>query len=137
MEIGETMVNRALFTSYNTDERTPDNLYKELDREFKFTMDVSPLHSLVDMTIDSVSWDGNVYCNPPYNQQDEFLRKALSELQLKNVNRVVFLLPSRTDTKRFHEMILPFAKDIRFIKGRLKFSDHTNSAPFPSMIVVF
>ncbi len=29
------------------------------------------------------------------------------------------------------------AKEIRFIKGRLKFSGHKNSAPFPSAIVIF
>jgi len=47
------------------------------------------------------------------------------------------LLPARTDTKLFHEIILPLAKEIRFIKGRLQFQQYTNSAPFPSMIVIF
>ena len=49
----------------------------------------------------------------------------------------MMLLPSRTDTKIFHEIILPFAKEIRFIKGRLKFEQYNNPAPFGSMIVVF
>lgn len=46
------------------------------------------------------------------------------------------LLPARTDTKWFHEWVLPYA-EIYFIKGRLKFGDSKNSAPFPSMIVIF
>ena len=46
------------------------------------------------------------------------------------------LIPARTDTKRFHEYIYGNA-EIRFIKGRLKFGGCENSAPFPSMIVVF
>lgn len=46
------------------------------------------------------------------------------------------LTPARTDTKRFHEYIYGNA-EIWFIKGRLKFGDCENSAPFPSMIVVF
>jgi len=29
------------------------------------------------------------------------------------------------------------ASEIRFIKGRLKFGDSKNSAPFPSAIVIF
>lgn len=46
------------------------------------------------------------------------------------------LLPARTDTKWFHDYILGKA-EIRFLKGRLKFGGANNSAPFPSMIVIF
>ena len=46
------------------------------------------------------------------------------------------LLPSRTDTRYFHEYIQHRA-EIRFIKGRLKFSDSKNGAPFPSMLVIY
>lgn len=49
---------------------------------------------------------------------------------------VVMLLPARTDTKWFHEYICGKA-EIRFIEGRLKFGGAENSAPFPSMIIVF
>ena len=48
----------------------------------------------------------------------------------------VMLIPARTDTKAFHEYIYGKA-EIRFIKGRLKFGGSHNSAPFPSMVVVF
>lgn len=48
----------------------------------------------------------------------------------------VLLIPARTDTKWFHEYIYNKA-EIRFIKGRLKFGNSKNSAPFPSMIIVF
>ena len=46
------------------------------------------------------------------------------------------LIPSRTDTKYFHNYIYQRA-EIRFIKGRLKFGEATSSAPFPSMLVIF
>ena len=46
------------------------------------------------------------------------------------------LLPARTDTKAFHEYIYGKA-EIRFIRGRLKFGGSKNSAPFPSMVVVY
>ena len=49
---------------------------------------------------------------------------------------VVMLLPARTDTRWFHEYIWNKA-EIRFIKGRLKFGNSKNSAPFPSMVVIF
>ena len=49
---------------------------------------------------------------------------------------VVMLIPARTDTSWFHNYIYHKA-EIRFIRGRLKFGGNKNSAPFPSMIVVF
>ena len=49
---------------------------------------------------------------------------------------VVMLLPARTDTKWFHDYIYQQA-EIRFVKGRLKFGDSKNAAPFPSMVCVF
>lgn len=49
----------------------------------------------------------------------------------------MFLIPARTDTRWFHNIVLPHAKEIRFLRGRLKFGDAKNSAPFPSMVVIF
>ena len=49
---------------------------------------------------------------------------------------MVCLVPSRTDTKWFHEYVLGKA-EIRFVKGRLKFGDSKESAPFPSMVVIY
>ena len=48
------------------------------------------------------------------------------------------LIPSRTDTRWFHEYVYQKSNvEIRFIKGRLKFGGAKNSAPFPSMILIF
>lgn len=72
-----------------------------------------------------------VFCNPPYSNIRPFLERA------KEADVAVFLVPARTDTRWFHEIILPHAREIRFIKGRLKFGTATTGAPFPSMVVVF
>lgn len=47
------------------------------------------------------------------------------------------LIPSRTDTRYWHDFIFPYAKEIRFIKGRLKFNNNKNPATFPSAVIVF
>lgn len=74
------------------------------------------------------------FCNPPYGRViGDWVKKAYEE---SRNGLVVMLLPARTDTKWFHEYIYGKA-EIRFLKGRLKFGDSVNSAPFPSMIVVF
>ena len=73
--------------------------------------------------------------NPPYGREiGKWIKKAY-ESSLNGAT-VVCLLPSRTDTKWFHDYIYNKA-EIEFIKGRLKFGNSKNSAPFPSMIVVF
>lgn len=48
---------------------------------------------------------------------------------------VVCLVPARTDTAWWHDYSM--RGDITFIRGRLKFGDAKNSAPFPSAVVVF
>ena len=65
-----------------------------------------------------------------------WVRKCFMEAQKINTI-VVMLIPARTDTRYFHEFIYHKAREIRFIRGRLKFGDQKNSAPFPSMVVVF
>lgn len=84
---------------------------------------------------------GTVFCNPPYGRKViEWVRKASSEAA--NGATVVMLIAARTDTIFFHEYIYNKPNvEIRFIKGRLKFTDeHGNGndpAPFPSMVVIF
>ena len=119
------------FSSASEHWATPIETYSALDKEFGFNFDPCPLHSEEDGL--QVSWKGRrVYCNPPYGPKiRSFLDKA-NEAEL-----AVFLVPARTDTKWFHEIVLPLAKEIRFLRGRLKFGGSKNSAPFPSMVIVF
>lgn len=79
----------------------------------------------------------NVFCNPPYGKELPLWVKKAYEESMKPNTKVVMLIPARTDTRYFHEYIYHKAKEIRFLKGRLKFGNSKNSAPFPSMVVVF
>ena len=76
-----------------------------------------------------------MFCNPPYGREiSKWVEKAY--LENKNNNTfVVMLLPARTDTKWFHDYIYN-KHEIIFIKGRLKFNDGKQPAPFPSMLVI-
>ena len=77
-----------------------------------------------------------VFCNPPYGKSlKEWVRKAYEESRKPNT-LIVMLIPARTDTSFFHDYILNRA-EVRFLRGRLKFGGAKNSAPFPSMVVVF
>ena len=76
-----------------------------------------------------------VFCNPPYGREiSKWVEKAYHE-SFKPNTLIVMLLPARVDTRWFHDYCMK--GNIEFIRGRLKFGDSKNSAPFPSMIVVF
>ena len=82
-------------------------------------------------------WYGyNVFVNPPYGRGiEKWIKKAYTE-SLKSRTRVVMLIPARTDTKYWHDYVMK-AHEIHFVRGRLKFGDADNSAPFPSAVIIF
>lgn len=121
-----------MFSSKSDEWATPKDFYDKLNAEFNFNDDPCPIGGTDGLTRD---WGSRVFVNPPYSNIKGFVEKALQELQ-KNTELAVFLIPSRTDTKLFHEVLVPRA-EIRFIKGRLKFGGSKNSAPFPSLLAIF
>jgi len=122
-------LSRIVFSSASEHWATPGDLYAALDKEFGFTLDPCPIRGTDGI---SRSWAGErVYCNPPYGPKIRAFLEKHSEANLS-----VFLLPARTDTKWFHEVVLPAAREIRFLKGRLHFNEK-GPAPFPSMVVIF
>lgn len=138
------MVNKVLFSSNSDEWSTPEEIYNELDKEFNFNLDpcsTAENHKTEDyFTIADngliKSWGGRrVFCNPPYSTIGEWVKKAYYE-SFKEDTLIVLLIPARTDTKYFQEYIY-HRSEIRFIKGRLKFGNSKNSAPFPSMVVIF
>lgn len=121
------------FKSQRLDWKTPKAVYQVLDAEFQFDHDPCPPKPLKDGL--SSEWGSSNYVNPPYGRElPKWIEKGFNEWQKGKT--VVFLIPSRTDTRWWHDFCMK-ATEIRFIKGRLKFDDQENSAPFPSAIIVF
>ena len=127
-------MQRVLFSSASDRWATPKDLYAALDKEFKFDLDPCPLDGKEDGLAPLFCvWRGKrIFCNPPYGPgiADWIKRGVEAEL-------AVFLVPARTDTRWFHELVLPRAAEIRFLKGRLKFGAAKSGAPFPSMLLIF
>lgn len=82
----------------------------------------------------SQEWTGKVWMNPPYGRTIKHWMKKAYESSLNGAT-VVCLVPARTDTAWWHDFSMK--GHIEFIRGRLKFGGHKNSAPFPSALVVF
>lgn len=140
------MKNRNLIHSDNW--ATPKEFYEKLNEEFNFDFDPCPLN-FGEITPDKdgllIEWGKSNFINPPYSKKlkEAFVLKAIEESKLGKL--CVMLLPVSTSTKLFHEHILPNSKEIRFVKGRIKFIGTntkgeyvTNKAPMhDSMIVIF
>ena len=128
--------------SSNTDLwSTPQEFFDELNREFNFSLDVcaTPDNAKCEKYFTkeddglAQEWHGTVFMNPPYGREIYAWMEKASQ-SAKAGATVVCLVPARTDTKWWHEFAMPH--EIRFIRGRLKFGDSKNSAPFPSAVVV-
>lgn len=134
----------VLFSSKSDEWATPQDLFDNLNGEFKFTMDAcataenAKCERYYTKENDGLSadWGGeSVFCNPPYSEIGKWVKKSFYESQKDNTT-VCLLIPSRTDTRWFHDYIYNRC-EIRFIKGRLRFSGAKSTAPFPSMVCVF
>lgn len=132
--------------SNSTDEwATPQRVFDWLNELYgPFDLDVAATHENHKcaryFTIDDdglkQTWAKKNWCNPPYSKLRLWILKAT--VAAKNGSMTVMLIPARTDTAAFHDHI--YRKDnveIIFLRGRLKFGSSKNSAPFPSMVVIF
>lgn len=138
-------MNKALFSSIKNDWSTPPNLFNELNTVYNFTLDpccsVDNAKCITFFTENDngldQSWKGyTVFMNPPYGKTIKaWMCKAYEEHKKHGIT-VVCLVPARTDTSWWHDYAMK-AKEIMFIRGRVKFGNGKGSAPFPSAIVIF
>lgn len=151
------MNKEKMFSSISNEWETPKDLFDNLNDKFNFTLDpcsrsynhVCQKYYTIEDDGLSKDWYGEVvFCNPPYGREiGKWVKKCYTEWNKTNTT-IVMLIPSRTDTRWFHEYIYNIA-EVKFIKGRLKFINRMfpswredgnfkiSPAPFPSMVVVF
>ena len=137
-----------LFSSKKHDWETPQALFDALNEEFEFGLDAAASdhnakceHYFTDED-DALTKDwsgyGAAWCNPPYGRKiGRWIEKCAIEGKRTVVVALIF---ARTDTRWFHKWIAPHAYEVRFIKGRLRFSrggQVGDSAPAPSMVVIW
>ena len=137
--------NDGRWHSRGSDWSTPQELYNELDKEFHFTLDPCSTrenHKCKKyFTIDddglTKDWSNEiVFMNPPYKgQTPKWVQKAYEESLRGAV--VVCLLSAGVNRSYWHNFIFPYAAQILWIKGCIKFEDSKSTAPFASALIVF
>lgn len=118
-------------TSDRTDWETPRELFDRLDEFWHFDLDAAASdtnHLCADYYTKETdglahSWAGRrVWCNPPYGKQiADWARKAYEETR-DGRTLVIMLVPARTDTRWYHDYIQGHAAEVKFIRGRLKYT---------------
>jgi len=118
---------------------TPMSFFKKYDDLYGFELDVcasvdnAKCKKFFTKEDDGLKqeWTGVCWMNPPYGREIGLWMKKAWESKAT----VVCLVPARTDTKWWHDYAMK--GEIEFIRGRLKFGNAKNSAPFPSAVVVY
>lgn len=139
----KALKNMSVHFSSATDlHATPKDFFDKLNNEFGFEIDVcansenAKCEAFYTKEIDGLkqNWGGMVcWMNPPYGREiGAWMRKANEES--KRGATIVCLVPARTDTRWWHEYVIQH--EVRFVRGRLKFGNAKNCAPFPSAVVV-
>ena len=133
------------YMSKSNEWTTPPDLFNKLNLKYNFTLDpcctkdsalCDKYYTIEDNGLIQDWSEDIVFMNPPYGREiGKWIEKAYKE-SLKGAT-IVCLIPARTDTRYWHNFIFPYASDIKFIKGRLKFGSGNAPAPFPSALVEF
>jgi site-specific DNA-methyltransferase (adenine-specific) len=140
------METKLHFSSASGNWATPQDFFDKQNEEFHFTLDPcadDTNHKCERYYTEEQDglkqdWSGEiVFCNPPYGRDvQKWVKKCFDEVYSGKCRCAVMLLPARTDTRWFHDYIYHRA-EVRFVKGRLKFGDQKQPAPFPSMVIIF
>lgn len=136
-------MNDVHYSSATDMWETPQPFFDVWNAKFRFDLDVCATDENAKCAHyytkenDGLSkrWVGTVWMNPPYGKEIiKWMKKAYESARDGDAT-VVCLVPARTDTAWWHDYAMK--GDITFIRGRLKFGNAKNSAPFPSAVVVF
>lgn len=141
-------VDGSRFKSENNRWATPSSLFKRLDDEFHFTIDLAAdsentkcttFFSSEDDALEQ-DWYGTCWLNPPFGETGKnklklWVKKAHEEYK-KHGGIIVVLVPARTNTNWWHDYCHK-AKEVRFIKGRPAFDGCKYGLMQPLAIVIF
>ena len=137
-------INTALYASRADEWPPPRTFFATLNDEFQFTLDpcatrenatCARYFTMKERGLAKDWGHRRVFCNPPYARAiSAWVQKCY--LAAMQGATVVLLIPSRTDTRCFHDWIYGKA-ELRFVRGRLKFGDGSQSAPFPSLVAIY
>ena len=122
---------------------TPHHILDEVDEKFGTIapFDPCPLSDCPSTNglLSSFPREGVVFVNPPYSAL-KTTKKSMGWVEKCHKeslagSHVVMLIPARTDTTWFHDIIMANNHAVHFIRGRIKFVGSKAGAPFPCVYI--
>ena len=127
--------NNLIWSDNDQKAKTPPEVWHSIHEEFgKYIFDPCPPNPKWDGL--KISWKKLNYVNPPYNKCKDWMKKAVHEMKV-NKCKSVCLIPCRSHTNWFHEYVIPYAAEIRFIKNGVRFVGYKRKSPFSTCIVIY
>lgn len=116
--------------------RTPNMIRLMMQLEFNFS-------GVVDSSDNSINkknalesdWFDSTFVVTDYSNVEVWLKKAI--LESEKGRTVVCLVPSRTNTHWFHDLVLDTAREVRFVKGRVTMTSKTSASSMADTIVIY
>lgn len=148
----QKMKQAALFSSTSQEWYTPPELIEGVLAEIgRMEFDCDPASPRTDGPIPARThytrkengllqpWVGIVWLNPPYGRQlAAWVHKAIAEIRARRAEIIYLLVPSRTDTLWWHDLMAAGAT-VQYLKGRIRFlrknGERGDASPFPSVLL--
>ena len=116
---------------------TPGHLKAHIYDFYAIDFDPCPVNPTFDGL--DIDWGERNFCNPPFYETERWIKKIIQEQEKGRMT--VLLIPARTCTHYFHELVLPNVSEIVFVKGRVRYVNQDGSrngaSPWPTILCIF
>ncbi len=117
---------QSLQAEYKQIEQTPDVLRFMMQLEYSFVGSIDGFAKDSDEFLQH-DWYDSSFVVVNYAKAEQWLRKAIEEAEKGKT--IVCVVPSKTHTGWFHDLVLARANKIKFLKGRLKVNNGKFAGP--------
>lgn len=119
-------------------QKTPELLRLLLQNEFNFEGMINAFSVKMASQCDSLlkePWFKSTFVVPHYSNVKQWLQKCIAERAKGNI--IAILLPARTNTHWFTDLVINSADEVRFVEGRMTMPGFKTQSPFPDCIAIF
>lgn len=117
-------------------KKSPDVLRLMLQNEFQFDgMVVHYDKSMTEEELLNAEWYNSCFVYPNFGNVEAWLEKCV--LERDKGKNIVVLVPARTNTGWFHNIIIPACHQIRFIEGRVTIPGTNDLSPSADLLAIF
>lgn len=125
--------SKLMWSTDNQQAQTPREVWEILEQEFGKMHDPCPPNYTINGLVSE--WKSVNYINPPYNECGAWMEKVVTEY--KKGKKCICLIPARSHTNWFHEWVIPYVTELRFVQNGVRFVGYKRKSPFSICIAIY